>query len=67
MLLIELDTWEDEWLDGIQALQGEKKTKKLMKRKNDLKNDIVCGQIINICKLGANWNGQNLKNHRCRF
>jgi hypothetical protein len=41
-------------LMAYKLYKKKKKTEKLMKRKNDLKNDVVCGQIINICKLGAN-------------
>ncbi len=37
VLLIELNAWENEWLVGIQALQEGKKTKKLTKKKSDLK------------------------------
>jgi len=44
------------------------KKEKQWKNKNKIfKSDLVCGQIINTCKLAANWNGQNLKNHKCWF
>ncbi len=47
----------------------KKETKQInwREKKKMLKNDIVCAQIINTCKLGANWNGQNLENHKCWF
>jgi len=75
VLLIELNAWEDEWLVGISTLQeGKKESQKKKKKKkkktnnnNIFKNDLVCWQFINSSKLGANWNGQNFKNHKHWF
>jgi len=67
VLLIELNAWEDEWLVGIlQALQEGKKPFRNQQKKI-LKSDLVFGQIINTCNLGANWNGQNFLNHKRWF
>ncbi len=43
----------------------KQKQRNWRKKKKMLKSDLVCAQIINTCKLGANWNGQNLKSHKC--
>ncbi len=51
--LTKLNAWKDEWFIAIEVLQkGIKKQKKITKKG---KNDIVCGQNINVWKLGAKW------------
>ncbi len=68
MLLMKLNSCEDEWLVGMGALQEEKKiaTKAIQKRKM-LRSHLVCGQLINTCTLGANWNGQDFFNYKHWF
>ncbi len=68
MLLMKLNSCEDEWLVGMGALQEEKKiaTKATQKRKM-LRSHLVCGQLINTCKLGPNWNGQDFFNYKYWF
>jgi hypothetical protein len=62
--LIELNAWEDERLVEIGALQeGRKKNQRWQKRRDFFLNDLICEQYTNACKLGANWNGKDFKNH----
>jgi hypothetical protein len=32
-----------------------------------LRSHLVCGQLINTCTLGANWNGQDFFNYKHWF
>ncbi len=41
--------------------RGKKEGGKGKGRKN--KSDLICEQYTNACKLGANWDEQDFKNH----
>jgi hypothetical protein len=65
--LVELNAWQDKWLLNIGDLQEGKKKKKWPKKEKGLKKWLICGWFINTCKLGANSNGKNIKNHKSWF
>jgi hypothetical protein len=60
VFLIEWNVWEDKWAFAIKTLQERKKKAKNVIKKSDL----ICGQYTNTCKLRANFNGQDFKNHK---
>ncbi len=63
MSLLELNAWEYKWLVVVKALRkGKMKEKNIKKMKNEEEN-LICEQYIDACKLGANWDGQDFKNH----
>ncbi len=39
----------------------------MTQKKKGLKKWLICGRFINTCKLGANSNGKNIKNHKPWF
>jgi hypothetical protein len=41
----------------------KKERKKSTKKRKEEKNDLVCEQYTNVCKLGASWDRQDFKNH----
>jgi len=62
--LFELNAWEDKWFVVIKALQkGKMKEKKIQKTEKWRRNDLVCEQHIDACKVATNWDGQDFKNH----
>jgi hypothetical protein len=62
--LFELNAWEYKWLVVVKALwKGKMKEKNIQKNEKWRRNDLICEQYIDACKLGANWDGQDFKNH----
>ncbi len=62
-MLFELKAWEDEWFVAIKVLQERKRKEKKVQKKGRKKNDLVCEQYTDVCKLGVSWDRQGFKNH----
>jgi hypothetical protein len=59
------------WIKGMggwmicchKSFTRKKKERKKSTKKGKKKNDLICEQYTNVCKLGVSWNRQGFKNH----